>query len=87
MSTERDLEGRRMKDDRLPEVTLLFDVRGARPENAVGVGEFWYEPEIWTLLLPPPRRSSTPPSAPSWGTVRSTAETFEAPSRAAPTRR
>lgn len=53
MSTERDLEGRRMKDDRLPEVTLLFDVRGARPENAVGVGEFWYEPEVWTLPLPP----------------------------------
>jgi len=38
---------------RLPEVTLLFDARGARPENAVGIGEFWYEPEVWSLLLPP----------------------------------
>lgn len=35
----------------LPEVTLLFDARGERPENAVGIGEFWYEPEIWTLPL------------------------------------
>lgn len=38
---------------RLPEVTLLFDARGARPENAVGIGEFWYEPEVWSLPLPP----------------------------------
>ena len=37
----------------LPEVTLLFDARGERPENAVGVGEFWYEPEVWSLPLPP----------------------------------
>ena len=37
----------------LPEVTILFDVRGARPENAVGVGEFWYEPEVWSLPLSP----------------------------------
>ena len=37
----------------LPEVTLLSDSRGARPENAAGVGEFWYEPEIWALPLPP----------------------------------
>ena len=37
----------------LPEVTLLFDARGARPENAVGVGEFWYEPEVWSLPLSP----------------------------------
>lgn len=37
----------------LPEVTILFDTRGARPDNAVGVGEFWYEPEIWSLPLPP----------------------------------
>jgi hypothetical protein len=35
----------------LPEVTLLFDTRGARPESAVGVGEFWYEPVIWSLPL------------------------------------
>ncbi len=37
---------------RLPEVTLLFDARGARPENAVGIGEFWYEPEVWSFPLP-----------------------------------
>lgn len=33
----------------LPEVTVLYDRRGGRPQNAVGAGEFWYEPEIWTL--------------------------------------
>ncbi len=37
----------------LPEVTLLYDARGVRPENAVGVGDFWYEPEIWALPLSP----------------------------------
>ncbi len=37
----------------LPEVTLLLDARGPRPPNAVGIGEFWYEPEIWSLPLPP----------------------------------
>jgi len=37
----------------LPEVTILFDSRGARPEDAVGVGEFWYEPEVWSLPLSP----------------------------------
>jgi hypothetical protein len=40
----------------LQEVTLLYDARGERPENAVGVGEFWYEPEVWTLRLPPAAR-------------------------------
>lgn len=33
----------------LPEVTFLRDARGERPANAVGAGEFWYEPEVWTL--------------------------------------
>lgn len=33
----------------LPEVTFLKDARGERPPNAVGAGEFWYEPEVWTL--------------------------------------
>ena len=33
----------------LPEVTFLRDARGGRPANAVGAGEFWYEPEIWAL--------------------------------------
>lgn len=33
----------------LPEVTVLREARGERPPNAVGAGEFWYEPEVWTL--------------------------------------
>ncbi len=37
----------------LPEVTLLYDARSARPKNAVGIGEFWYEPEVWALPLSP----------------------------------
>ncbi|MDP8951452.1 MAG: hypothetical protein M3N18_04290 [Actinomycetota bacterium] len=37
----------------LAEVVFLRDVRGGRPENAVGIGEFWYEPEIWSLPLSP----------------------------------
>ena len=37
----------------LPEVILLRDARGGRPENAVGIGGFWYEPEVWTLPLSP----------------------------------
>lgn len=40
----------------LPEVTLLSDARGARPENAVGIGEFWYQPEVWALPLSPAAR-------------------------------
>ncbi len=36
-------------DNALPEVTFLRDARGERPVNAVGAGEFWYEPEVWTL--------------------------------------
>jgi hypothetical protein len=40
----------------LPEVTLLYDARGARPENAVGVAGFWYEPEVWSLPLSPTAR-------------------------------
>jgi hypothetical protein len=40
----------------LPEVIRLLDVRGARPENAAGIGEFWYEPEVWTLPLSPDAR-------------------------------
>ena len=40
----------------LPEVTLLSDARGERPENAAGIGAFWYEPEVWTLPLSPTAR-------------------------------
>jgi hypothetical protein len=40
----------------LPEVTLLYDARRGRPHNAVGIGEFWYEPEIWSLPLSPAAR-------------------------------
>lgn len=34
----------------------LRDDRGGRPENAVGIGGFWYEPEVWTLPLSPASR-------------------------------
>ena len=37
----------------LPEVVFLRDARGERPENAVGIGALWYEPEVWTLPLSP----------------------------------
>lgn len=37
----------------LPEVVLLRDVRGERPDNAIGIGGFWYEPEVWTLPISP----------------------------------
>jgi hypothetical protein len=40
----------------LPEVTLLRDARPSRPENAVGIGDFWYEPEVWSLPLSPASR-------------------------------
>ncbi len=40
----------------LPEVMRLHDARSERPPNAVGVGEFWYEPEIWSLPLSPASR-------------------------------
>lgn len=37
----------------LPEVIFLRDARGERPENAVGVGAFWYDPGVWDLPLSP----------------------------------
>ena len=40
----------------LPEVTLLRDARPSRPENSVGIGDFWYEPEVWSLPLSPASR-------------------------------
>ncbi len=40
----------------LPEVIRLRDARGERPQNTVGIGEFWYEPEIWSLPLSPAAR-------------------------------
>ena len=40
----------------LPEVLRLYDARGERPENAAGIGEFWYEPEVWSLPLSPAAR-------------------------------
>jgi hypothetical protein len=40
----------------LPEVIRLRDARGERPANAAGIGEFWYEPEIWALPLSPDAR-------------------------------
>ena len=43
-------------EDELPEVTLLCDARGERPESAVGIGDLWYEPEVWSLPLSPAAR-------------------------------
>jgi len=40
----------------LPEVTPLRDARASRLENAVGIGDFWYEPEVWYLSLSPAAR-------------------------------
>lgn len=40
----------------LPEVIRLRDARGERPENAVGIGVFWYEPEVWALPISPAAR-------------------------------
>ena len=31
----------------------LRDARGRRPENAAGIGLFWYEPEVWALPISP----------------------------------
>ena len=42
--------------EELPEVTLLHDARPERPENAAGIGDFWYEPEVWSLPLSPAAR-------------------------------
>ena len=42
--------------EELPEVTRLYDARGGRPQNAAGVGDFWYEPEVWSLPLSPAAR-------------------------------
>ena len=43
-------------EDELAEVTLLYDARPGRPQGAVGVGEFWYEPGVWSLPLSPGAR-------------------------------
>jgi hypothetical protein len=40
----------------LPEVIRLHEARGERPDNAAGIGEFWYEPEVWSLPLSPAAR-------------------------------
>ena len=42
--------------EELPEVTRLYDARGERPHNAAGIGDFWYESEIWALPLSPAAR-------------------------------
>ena len=34
----------------------LLDARGERPENAAGIGLFWYEPEVWALPISPSAR-------------------------------
>ncbi len=43
-------------EDEVPEVTLLYDARGERPKSAVGIGDFWYEPDVWSLPLSPAAR-------------------------------
>jgi hypothetical protein len=40
----------------LPEVVRLLDARGGRPQNAAGIGLFWYEPEVWALPISPSAR-------------------------------
>lgn len=40
----------------IPEVVRLRDARGERPENAAGIGRFWYEPEVWALPISPAAR-------------------------------
>ncbi|CAA9465815.1 MAG: hypothetical protein AVDCRST_MAG02-3635 [uncultured Rubrobacteraceae bacterium] len=45
-----------MENRGLPEVVRLRDARGGRPENAAGIGQFWYEPEVWTLPISPTAR-------------------------------
>ncbi len=37
----------------LPGVMLLSDTCGTRAENAMVVGDLWYEPEVWSLPLSP----------------------------------
>ena len=34
----------------------LLDARGERPQNAAGIGLFWYEPEVWALPISPSAR-------------------------------
>lgn len=45
-----------MTEQTLPEVLLLKEGREERPQNAAGVGNFWYDPEIWSLPLLPAAR-------------------------------
>ena len=40
----------------LPEVIRLNDARGEKPDNAAGIGAFWYEPEVWALPISPSAR-------------------------------
>lgn len=40
----------------LPEVIRLRDARGPRPEHAAGIGEFWYDPGVWSLAISPTAR-------------------------------
>jgi len=72
----------------LPEVTLLYDARGPRPENATGVGDFWYQPEVWTLPLSPTAKVLYAGLCSFLGRGQiKTAKTSAAPSRTLPTKR
>ena len=45
-----------MATESLPEVTPLEDARSGRPADAIGIGEFWYEPAIWEAPVSPAAR-------------------------------
>jgi hypothetical protein len=45
-----------VQDGTLPEVIRLQDARGSRTEDAAGIGEFWYDPRVWSLPLSPTAR-------------------------------
>jgi hypothetical protein len=72
-------------EETLPEVILLHGARGGRPENTAGAGEFWYEPEVWSLPLAPKVLYAGLCSF--LGKARSTAKTSATPSKTAPTKR
>jgi hypothetical protein len=45
-----------VQDGTLPEVIGLQDARGSRIEDAAGIGEFWYDPRVWSIPLSPTAR-------------------------------
>ena len=74
-------------ESKLPEVIQLRDARGERPENAAGIGEFWYEPEVWMLPLSPDARVLYAGLCSFRDTKRSTARTSATRLKITPTKR